>query len=255
MPPGARRLIRHVHHKVVKRVGDLRTGGDLRGIHASAAAEQALGHGPADIVQRPLRDDGVGVEADGFVDIIALVVGVALQDGGQLLYGDGSVGAEGLLAVALDDAFFGGPFHGVGVPGVRIHIAEGAVVADPRLILQAVEGGDDHGAAEVAVGGELLVAHAVHQAFLHAIVDGVMVPQVQVQVGEVVGGAGLVAGALVVILDVGDAEPLGLIGDGAVDGGTPRGRPADELVALALRSTLELGRVVAEVGVVGLMCR
>src|SRR5699024_3159283 len=68
-------LFHDVGHKSIERVGNLGAGGDKGRVGAASVAEQALGGGPADVLDGPLGDHSVGVELDCLIDVIALVVG------------------------------------------------------------------------------------------------------------------------------------------------------------------------------------
>ena len=95
-------------------------------------------------------------------DIIALVPGVVVEHGRQLLAGDLRVGAEPPAAYAADDARLGGPIHRVGIPGVSGDVAELRGRAALAL-LRVIDDLGKHGAGQSGVRRKAAAAHAVHE--------------------------------------------------------------------------------------------
>lgn len=63
---------------------------------------------------------------DVAAQVETLLFGIAIEDGGQLLPGDGGLGAEGAVGDAGDNAVVRSPGHGIGIVHVAVHVGEGA---------------------------------------------------------------------------------------------------------------------------------
>ena len=152
---------------------------------AGAAGPLQGGHGVgADLIRVVVGQD-VGVLAHA--DVIALILGVTVKDGGELLAGDLGVGLEGAVGITLDDAVIVGPHHTVDIPGSGDSVAEGRLAFHIGFSLGTMEDGDDHGAGGGIVGREQVAARAVHQAVVHGVLHGFIEPVVLVHVCEAVG--------------------------------------------------------------------
>ena len=93
----------------------------------AGAVDEALGIGPAQGVGRPGADLlGIAelVQRRPVCGVIALVLGIAVQNDSHLLPGDGVVGAEPSVMIAADDAMVRSSVDRVAVPVIRRHIAE-----------------------------------------------------------------------------------------------------------------------------------
>ena len=152
---------------------------------------------------------GIQQEVPGALKALALGLSIAVEDGSQLLPGDGGVGGEGGVGGAVDGADLRGPGHGIGVPGVGAHVREGGNLGCGGLSLQTPDHGDHHGPGSGAVGGEFVIAHAVHDVVPQGPVDAVVIPGVSLGVGELADGAVVVLGADVVLAGEGGNAFLG----------------------------------------------
>ena len=177
-------VIAEVHQDL----GDLGTGGRAGGIQTACAlaVDHVVLNSPAHGVLRPGGNLGgilVATEAVRLAHVVALELGVAVEDGGHLLAGHRGVGIKLVVAFALDNAACGSPVDGVGVPGALGHIVKhGGIGAGGTL--QVVEYLGDHGPGQSAVGVELAPAHAVHEIVVIDELDGVIVPGAAGHVGE-----------------------------------------------------------------------
>ena len=142
-------------------------GGASLGAEAVAgeAADEAHAIGPGHGLLG-VAADGAGVLIARQVGpgghVIALAVGVAEEDEGHLLPGDGVVGAELPIAVAPHNAVGRGPAHGVVIPAPLGHIGEGDFPLGPGPI-QPVQDGHNHAPGGGVVGVKGVGLHAAHE--------------------------------------------------------------------------------------------
>ena len=142
------------------------------GVH-TAGDDAALTHnlhslpgkaGDAALVREVVRH----ILPDGLEDI-AVAIGKAQQEGGHLLPGDGTVGAEAAAAGAAGDAVPGGPVDVGSVVDVRIHVPV-QLGQIPILIFVRIDAGvaaqnrDEHSPGHGPVGVEGGCRSAVEQA-------------------------------------------------------------------------------------------
>ena len=88
---------------------------------------------------------GVGIiqqEHPHALEALALRLGAAVEDRGQLFPGDRVGGAEGPVAVAQDDALGGGPVHGLGQLALGGHVVEVSLGVFSLFAAGAVKGQD-----------------------------------------------------------------------------------------------------------------
>ena len=95
--------------------------------------------------------------------LVALVVRVAVEDGGKLFAGNGIVRAEFVFAVACKDAILCCPCDCVGVPPSGFHIGKAIFVLRREAALHAPENGCHHAACHRPVRTEQGLARAGHQ--------------------------------------------------------------------------------------------
>ena len=95
--------------------------------------------------------------------LVALVVRVAVEDGGKLFAGNGIVRAEFVLAVACKDAIRCRPCDCVGVPPSGFHIGKAVFALRRETALHAPENGCHHAACHRPVRTEQGLARAEHQ--------------------------------------------------------------------------------------------
>ena len=185
-------LVGHVLTEIHEDLSHLSPGGGAGGgnLIAAHAGDQAGVYRPAHGLRRPAGDGGaVGVsgQVTGSGDVIALVLGEPVQDQGQLLPGEGVVGAEAGLAHAGDHAVGRRPVHRGGIPVAGGHIRE-ARGGGGGAALHGVQGLDQHGPGEGVVGGEPAAGHAGHEAVFIHVLHRVIVPGGGGHVGK--GGLG-----------------------------------------------------------------
>ena len=160
-------------HKAHEDGRDLRAAGrGLRAELAVAALNQAACNSPAHGVGGVSADRVrilETVQFHRFADVIALLLRVAEQDGGELLAGDraGHVGA-------VRNAIVHGPLLARSIPRCAAGV----------LALEAGEHRDDHAAGRVRVRAERPIARTVHEALFIRELDAGIVPAVRVDVGE-----------------------------------------------------------------------
>lgn len=117
---------------------------------------------------------------------VAAVLRIAVQDDRELLARDGLVGAEHVVAKAVNDAVLGGPQDRVIVVGAAAHVGEAGAGHD-GLARETPQDGHEHAAAGSVVGREHVHAGAVHDALAVDVVDRVIEPVGAPHVGEGVG--------------------------------------------------------------------
>ena len=132
------------------------------------APDEALGYGPCHgglgiMAEFPGIQIGRQVRLIG--DVLALELGVAVEDCRELLPSHRAVGAEPLWGNALHQAGFLGPCHGLGVVPALFHILE-AAAGGLRSACQAVEHGDQLAPGEGGLRGEGVGAGSAEEALL-----------------------------------------------------------------------------------------
>ena len=147
------------------------------------------GQGGGGVSAHLARVGELGGQVGPAAHVVPLVAGVVVEDGGHLLPGDGGVGPEGLVGVAVDDLLRGGPADGLGIPAGG-HVGEGHQVIDHRLAFHPPEDGDNHAPGGGAAGGEKAAAHAVHQLVGVNVGHLVVEPVLLLDVGEGQGSGG-----------------------------------------------------------------
>ena len=125
--------------------------------------------------------------------VVALVDVIAVQEGRQLLAGNGVVRLEQAVAAAVGDVGGGRPLHRVVISRPGGHIPE-ARAADGGLSLQPVENQHQLAPGDGILGFELVVALAAHQALLADVGDvggeGVVVRHIGEDHGQYLGHDG-----------------------------------------------------------------
>ena len=182
--------------KLVERKGQLRLVEAAEHLRELRAAEQVgrlegtvvADHDPADVADSDRLacpgSDRVAVleRAEGELDVILGEDGIraeehAVEHDGHLLTGDGAARAERAVLIAADHAGVVGPDDRIRVPRGGVDIAQRAgQIGHVGLVRELIHHLRDHGAGRRDIGGELVVAHAGHQAGRLRKVDGGLIP-------------------------------------------------------------------------------
>lgn len=109
-------------------------------------------------------------------DIIALVLGVAVKDGGQLLPGDKIVRPKVSVTVALHDVVCSCPVDGVSEPCVGIYVLIWASRIYRRMALAVVKNLYHHGPGEIIVRPKDAASISYYETSFQAVVDTIVVP-------------------------------------------------------------------------------
>lgn len=128
----------------------------------------------------------------GEAHIVAKGGGIAIEHSGHILSGDGILGAEHTVAVAVDDFVLGGPVDCGHIPALG-EIVEFVSVYRGRAF-QTPEDRGQHSTARGAVGLEIGAACAAHQGIIIAEFDIIVIPVSGLDIVHGEDGGGIVFG-------------------------------------------------------------
>ncbi len=176
--------------KALENSSNLGAGGGVSGAQGAVcvAAHQGRAGGPLHSLEGPGADAGL---VRGLVqELVAyrqrvVPLEIVEQDKSGLLTGDVVVGAEFVVAKAVDKLVLRGPGN-VRLGSVLLHVAEGAGVLVLALVdaRDTAQDRDEHGAGSGLVGAELAAAGAGHIAVFGHVGDRLVEPGVLRHIGE-----------------------------------------------------------------------
>ena len=193
--------------------GHFRTGGiaqrqDLAVVADDDALSHCPGHSLTGIEGNALRIGEVFRNIGGLGGIHSDELGVAVQDGNDLLTGDLTLRIEEAITDTVDDLVLGGPVHSCGVPGVGGAVGEGngVDVVELRLTCSSPDNADQFYTAHGGVGVEDHGGSAAEEAGLDHVINIRSEPGIVGNVDEAQVIDGLSAA---VDADIGDGAVLG----------------------------------------------